>query len=164
MIRAILSRRFARIAGLALVAHAAHGSVLRAQSPTPGDSAAARGAAVEGAAPADSALSFVREVFEYDSGSRRDPFVSLLASGDLRPMLSDLRLTGIVYDPTGRRPIAVMRDITTKDQYRVTTGQTLGRMRVTQIQPRSVIFTIEEFGYSRQEVLTLGDSTGARRP
>ena len=110
-----------------------------------------------------STVVFTREVYQYDAGGRRDPFVSLLSSGDLRPMLSDLKLVGIVYDPTGRRPIAVMRDVTTKDQYRVTVGQQLGRMRVTRIQPKSVIFTIEEFGYSRQEVLALGDSTGARR-
>ena len=37
-------------------------------------------------------------------------------------------------------------------------GQTLGRMRVAQIQPKSVTFTIEEFGFSRQETLALSDS------
>jgi hypothetical protein len=37
-------------------------------------------------------------------------------------------------------------------------------MRVAQIQPRAVVFAIEEFGYNRQEVLTMNDSTKARTP
>jgi hypothetical protein len=56
-----------------------------------------------------------------------------------------------------------MRDLSTKDQYRVKVGQTLGRMRVSQIQPRQVVFALDEFGYGRQEVLGLTDSTTARK-
>ena len=107
-------------------------------------------------------VSLNREVFSYDPAGRRDPFMSLLRTGDLRPMLSDLRLVTVLYDPTGRNSIAVMRDISTKDQYRVKVGVTLGRMRVAQIQPRQVVFTIEEVGFSRQEPLALGDSSTAR--
>ena len=109
-----------------------------------------------------SEVTFRREVFGYEASGRRDPFVSLLASGELRPILSDLRLVAVAYDPTGRNSVAVMRDASTKDQYRVKVGQTLGRMRVVQIQPKSVTFTIEEFGYSRREVLSLGDSSTVR--
>lgn len=106
---------------------------------------------------------FYREVFSYGAQSRRDPFVSLMKSGDLRPLLQDLRLVTILYDPTGRNSVAIMRDLSTKDQYRVKIGQTLGRMRVAQIQPKQVVFTIEEFGFSRQETLGLvADSTQAR--
>jgi hypothetical protein len=107
-------------------------------------------------------VSLVREVYSYDPGGRRDPFASLLRTGDLRPMLSDLRLVVILYDPTGRNSIAIMRDVSTKDQYRVKVGQTIGRMRVAQIQPKEVVFTIEEVGFSRQEPLALGDSSTAR--
>jgi hypothetical protein len=85
-----------------------------------------------------------------------------MRSGELRPMLSDLRLVTVLYDPTGRNSIAVMHDLSTKDQYRVRVGQTLGRMRVAQIQPRQVVFTVEEVGFSRQEALALGDTTKAR--
>jgi hypothetical protein len=115
-----------------------------------------RGKAVE--------VSFSREVYSYQADGRRDPFLSLLGAGDLRPMFQDLKLVGVAYDPTGRNSVAVMRDVSTpaQDQYRVKVGQTLGRMRVTQIQPKSVTFTIEEFGYSRQEVLVLGDPSKAR--
>ena len=107
-------------------------------------------------------VTFRREVFGYEASGRRDPFVSLLASGELRPILSDLRLVAVAYDPTGRNSVAVMRDGSTNDQYRVKVGQTLGRMRVIQIQPKSVTFTIEEFGYSRREVLSLGDASTER--
>jgi hypothetical protein len=109
-------------------------------------------------------VSLNREVFSYDAGDRRDPFISLMRSGDLRPMLSDLRLTTVLYDATGQNSIAVMRDQSTKDQYRVRVGMTLGRMRVTAIQPKQVVFTIEEVGFSRQEALALGDTTKARTP
>jgi hypothetical protein len=36
-------------------------------------------------------------------------------------------------------------------------------MRVAQIQPRQLVFTIEEFGYSRQETLALTDNTEKTR-
>jgi hypothetical protein len=107
-------------------------------------------------------VSLNREVYSYDAGARRDPFVSLMRSGELRPMLSDLRLVTVLYDPTGRNSIAVMHDLSTKDQYRVRVGQTLGRMRVAQIQPKQVVFTVEEVGFSRQEALALGDTNKAR--
>jgi len=105
-----------------------------------------------------------REVFEYNAGGRRDPFASLLATSDLRPLLIDLRLAAIAYDPNGRNSVAVLRDLTSKEQYRVQVGQTLGRMRVAAIQPRSVTFTIQEFGLSRQETLTMNDTTRVRTP
>ena len=108
-------------------------------------------------------VSLNREVFSYDAGERRDPFISLMRNGDLRPMLSDLRLVAVLYDPTGRSSIAVMHDQSNKDQYRVRVGMTLGRMRVAQIEPKQVVFTIEEVGFSRQEALALGDSTKARK-
>ena len=107
-------------------------------------------------------ISFVRETFAYANGGRRDPFVSLMANGDLRPMIADLRLVAVAYDPTGRNSVAIMRDVSTKEQYRVKVGQTLGRMRAARIQPKEVVFTIEEFGLSRQAVLALSDSTTAR--
>lgn len=107
-------------------------------------------------------VTFQREQFAYDDAGRRDPFYSLFASGDLRPVLTDLRLVAVIYDPTGRNSVAILRDITTKDQYRVKTGQMLGRMRVTAILPKQINVVIDEFGYSRQESLALIDPTTQR--
>lgn len=114
------------------------------------------------AAPPPRVPVIMREMFEYDAAGRRDPFVSLLTTTELRPTVADLRLVIVLFDPTGRRPVAVMRDLTTNTQYRVTTGMTLGRMRVSEIKRRSVIFSIEEFGLNRQDSLVLGDTTKAR--
>lgn len=97
----------------------------------------------------------LREVFSYEGGGR-DPFVSLLKSGDVRPLMSDLKLVSVTYD--GRLParsVAVLRDITNKKIYRAKAGDLLGRLRVTQIRPREVVFTVQEFGYERQETLAL---------
>lgn len=101
---------------------------------------------------------FEREVFSYERGGRRDPFVSLMANGELRPLVSDLLLVGIAFDGVGRGSVAILRDVNTKEQYRVKLGQSLGRMHVARINLKSVTFTIEEFGYSRQETLGLVDS------
>jgi citrate lyase beta subunit len=108
---------------------------------------------------------FEREAYLYDRGARRDPFVSLMATGELRPLISDLRLVAVAYDANGRNSVAVVHDISSKDkvQYRLRAGQSVGRMRVASIAPRSVVFTIEEFGYSRQETLALGDSNKERK-
>lgn len=105
-------------------------------------------------------VEILREAFDYNAAGRRDPFNSLMGSSELRPILSDLRLAGVLYHPT--RPIATMQDLSTQTTYRVTLGSTLGRMRVVLIKPRVVIFSIEEFGLNRQDSLVLGDSTRAR--
>lgn len=141
-------------------------TVVGAQArPTTGTAAAKRdsGSTSVASRGQKNAVTFQRETFSYASSGRRDPFFSLMKSGDLRPVISDLRLVTVLYDPAGRNSVAIMRDLTTKDQYRVRVGQTLGRMRVAQIQQKQVVFSIDEFGYGRQEVLTLNDSTQARK-
>src|SRR2546428_197734 len=71
----------------------------------------------------------VREVFAYEGGGR-DPFVSLLRSGDVRPLLNDLKLVTVVYDGVyPGRSVAVLHDITNGKRYRVKTGEVVGRLR-----------------------------------
>jgi len=125
---------------------------------------ATAGAAATRAVAMDTAGKVVlrREVFAYEQSGRRDPFVSLMTVGELRPMISDLAISGILIDPTGRNSLAVLRDVSSKEQYRVRVGQQLGRMRVARITQKSVMFTIEEFGYSRQQELAMDDSKQAR--
>jgi len=103
-----------------------------------------------------------REVFAYEPSGRRDPFVTLMTVGELRPMISDLAISGILIDPTGRNSVAVLRDVSSKEQYRVKVGQQLGRMRVARITQKAVMFTIEEFGYSRQQELAMDETNQAR--
>jgi hypothetical protein len=104
----------------------------------------------------------MREEYAYGRDGRRDPFYSLLGTSELRPTIGDLRLTGILFDHAGNRSVATLRDIASNTQYRVFVGSTLGRMRVSTIRMKAVIFTIDEFGTTRQDSLFLGDSTRTR--
>lgn len=106
-----------------------------------------------------------REVFDYDRSGRRDPYKSLMTSSDVRPLLSDLRLTAVAFDPDGNNSVAILRDTFSKQQYRIRVGQQLGRLRVAGIRQKTVQFTIEEFGFNRQETLALSsDTTKMRNP
>lgn len=131
-----------------------------AQTPTPrnGKGAPAATAAAPGS---KTEISLLRESFNYTADGRRDPFMSLMKTGELRPAVSDLKLVTVIYDPAGRS-VAILRDLTTKEQYRIKVGQTLGRMRVASIQPKSVTFTVIAIGTTFQEVLALNDTTRAR--
>ncbi|HUR00575.1 MAG TPA: hypothetical protein VM166_14070 [Gemmatimonadaceae bacterium] len=104
----------------------------------------------------------VRESYNYPGAGRRDPFVSLMNTEEIRPLIGDLKLVAIAFDATGRNSVAVLRDIGTKEQYRVKVGQQIGRMRVAAIHEKNVVFGIEEFGYSRQESVAMNDSTKVR--
>ena len=128
--------------------------------PANGAPAAAPAPAPKSAAPE---VLINRETYAYPGVGRRDPFVSLMNTEELRPLLGDLKLVAIALDPTGRNSVAVLRDMTTKEQYRVKVGQEIGRMRVAAIHAKNVVFGIEEFGYSRQESLAMMvDSTKVR--
>jgi len=112
-------------------------------------------------------VTFYRESFSYDAAGRRDPFLSLMATGELRPMISDLTLVGIIYDESGRNSVAILVDASAGGQtYRKKTGDLLGRMKVTKISENSITLNIEEFGFARQETLLIDrhPRTGARRP
>lgn len=140
----------------------AQGGSSSAAKPTPVPLDSARKPAV----PADTAHQVLinREVFDYDIGGRRDPFVSLMNTSELRPLITELKLVAVAFDPVGGNSVAVLRDLTSKEQYRVRVGQTLGRMRVAAIHEKEVVFTIEEFGFSRQETLNMVDTTNKTRP
>ena len=137
----------------------AAGSLAAQAKPGAKPPARPNGAAADSGRKADSAAArspvLVREVFSYEGGGR-DPFMSLLRSGDIRPLLSDLRLVGIYYD--GRYParsVAVLRDVTNNKIYRVKPGDIIGRLKATTIRPREIVFTVQEFGFERQESLSL---------
>ena len=110
-------------------------------------------------------ITIEREVFAYRGAGRRDPYKSLMNSSAIRPLLSDLRLMTVAYDPAGSNSVAILRDVNTRQQYRVRVGQQLGRMRVSAIRQKAVQFTIQEYGFNRQETLLQGsDTTKVRNP
>ena len=106
-------------------------------------------------------LAMMREAYDYDGNGRRDPFLSLLTTTDLRPTISDLKLLMTVVDEPGRS-VGLVYDSHIKKQQSIRVGSRLGRMRVTSIRADAVIFTIEEFGMNRRDSLLLRDSTKVR--
>lgn len=167
--------RFVRCLTLALAAGLAGVQTLQAQPPARtvrGESAGTVSAPMAPTAKAEpkkvttpSEITIQRESFAYSGGGRRDPYKSLMSSSDVRPLLSDLRLTAVAFDPAGNNSVAILRDTYSKTQYRVRVGQQLGRLRVSGIRQKAVQFTIEEFGFNRQETLPLSsDTTKVRNP
>ena len=112
------------------------------------------------AGPQDSAqkakdLELSRETFAY-SGAVRDPFNSLLNMAKNGPELADLQLVGIYQNlraPSGS--IAVFREKDGGKRHKLRAGDQVGRSRLVQIRERDVVFTIEDFGFERQETLSL---------
>lgn len=110
-----------------------------------------------GAMQADggSSTELVREAFAY-SGAGRDPFVSLLRSGDVRPLPQDLRVRAINFDPRyPQRSVATVQDTAAGKRYTLRLGDQVGRIRVVQIRATEIVIAIEEFGVERQVVLPI---------
>jgi hypothetical protein len=132
------------------VATAAGAAAPAAPAPRPEDTARADSLAAE------SEASLLRETFAY-GGAPRDPFASLIKTAHAGPELADLQLVGIYEDLRySGNSIAVLREKTKEaKRHKLRTGDQLGRLRVTQIRPKEVVFTIQDFGYERQETLSL---------
>jgi len=96
-----------------------------------------------------------RESFSY-SGGARDPFQSLLTSARVGPELGDLLLVGIYQDLRyASNSVAVLRDKASGRRYKLRVGDSVGRLKVAQIRQYDVVFNVEDFGYERQETLSL---------
>ncbi|HEX5818635.1 MAG TPA: hypothetical protein VFY20_07145 [Gemmatimonadales bacterium] len=97
----------------------------------------------------------LREAYSYGGGAR-DPFLSLVNNKDTGPELSDLQLVGVYQDVrSAANSVAIVRDKKSTKRYKLRTGDQVGRLRVAQIRPKDVVFTIEDFGFERQETLSL---------
>jgi len=101
-----------------------------------------------------SPVEYRREVFRYTGGSR-DPFESLITTRGVGPLITDLRLVSIAYDPRYGNSVAIVRAAHDTRPVRLRRGDTVGQMRVIQIRQFEVVFQIEEFGFERQVVLSL---------
>jgi hypothetical protein len=100
-------------------------------------------------------MEMTRETFAY-SGAARDPFSSLLNMAKNGPELADLQLVGIYQNlraPTAS--IAVFREKDGGKRHKLRAGDQVGRSRLVQIRERDVVFMIEDFGFERQETLSL---------
>jgi hypothetical protein len=143
----------------ATVADTGASSTLAATTPA-ADSAAADTVSLTDAAVADSIqrareIEVMRETFAYSGGSR-DPFASLLNTSATGPEIGNLDLVGVYQNlRNSDNSIVVLREKATAKRYKLRVGDQLGRARLVQIRPRDAVFTIRDFGYERQETLSL---------
>lgn len=97
----------------------------------------------------------MRETFAY-AGGPRDPFASLIDVDKAGPEIGDLDLVGVYLDlRSPANNVVVLREKTSSKRHKLRVGDQLGRARLTQIRPRDVVFKIQDFGFERQETLSL---------
>ena len=100
-------------------------------------------------------IEVMRETFAY-AGGTRDPFASLINGNSAGPEIADLDLVGVYQDlRNSSNSIVVLREKTTTKRHKMRVGDQLGRARLVQIRPRDAVFTIRDFGFERQETLSL---------
>jgi len=101
-------------------------------------------------------IDVLRETFAY-AGGTRDPFSSLISLDKSGPEIADLDLVGVYLDlRTPSNNVVVLREKgTSAKRHKMRVGDQLGRARLTQIRPRDAVFMIQDFGYERQETLSL---------
>ena len=101
-------------------------------------------------------IDVLRETFAY-AGGTRDPFNSLMNKDKSGPEIGDLDLVGVYLDlRTPSNNVVVLREkATTARRHKMRVGDQLGRSRLTQIRARDAVFTIQDFGFDRQETLSL---------
>ena len=80
----------------------------------------------------------------------------LISEDKVGPEYSDLLLVGIYLDlRRASNSLAVLRDKTNQKRYKLRVGDRLGRLKVAQIRQKDVVFIVEDFGFERQETLSL---------
>jgi hypothetical protein len=101
-------------------------------------------------------IDVLRETFAY-AGGTRDPFASLMNKDKSGPEIGDLDLVGVYLDlRTPSNNVVVLREKATNGKrHKMRVGDQLGRSRLTQIRARDAVFTIQDFGFERQETLSL---------
>lgn len=98
-------------------------------------------------------LIFEREVFTYPGRTRRDPFQPLTGQ-NAGPLFEDLRLRIILFSNNPNESLVTLVDAS-GNSHRLRRGETVGNATIIDIGPTRVIFSIDDFGLRRQEVLEL---------
>ena len=100
-------------------------------------------------------IEVMRETFAY-AGGTRDPFNSLMNVSKMGPEISDLDLVGVYQDlRLPSNSMVVLREKVSTKRHKMRVGDQLGRARLVQIRPRDAVFMIKDFGFERQETLSL---------
>jgi hypothetical protein len=100
-------------------------------------------------------IDVMRETFAY-AGGTRDPFSSLIDVDKTGPEIADLDLVGVYLDlRTPSNNVVVLREKASAKRHKMRVGDELGRARLVQIRTRDAVFKIQDFGFERQETLSL---------
>jgi len=101
-------------------------------------------------------IEVMRETFAY-AGGTRDPFASLITKDDSSIEIGNLDLVGVYLDlKTPSNNVVVLREKGADGKrHKMRVGDQLGRSRLVQIRARDAVFMIADFGYERQETLSL---------
>lgn len=86
-------------------------------------------------------VSYQREVFDYPSFDRRDPFRARTGGVTEGPRFENLVLSGVIYNPSVGS-VAVLVDRATGRRHRVREGQRLGQMRIDTIRSSEVVLLL----------------------
>jgi len=114
-------------------------------------------------------LVFEREVFSYPTQGRRNPFRPLIGQAESGPRFEQLRLEGIIYDDRNpRESVAALGTSTVTESVDSTSvslkagrawylkvGQTIGNVRIVQIDHDKVVVDVEEFGLTQRKTMQI---------
>lgn len=120
--------------------------------------------------PHSTELVFEREVFDYPTFPRRNPFVALVATQS-GPRFEQIRLRGIIYMDPPAQSVALLGIGTTSGQQqprngtpetgvgdqsrRVREGESWGNVRVLEIRRSEILVRVEEFGLTEERIMRL---------
>ncbi len=109
-----------------------------------------------------------REVFQYPTVQRRNPFKSLSAGSEGAPRFDQLRLMGIIFSEDRSSSVAVVGTSevsVSEDGSQVTVdegrawylkvGQRIGNIRIVDIGEEQVVVEVEEFGLTERRTMQL---------
>lgn len=115
--------------------------------------------------PEEVELVFEREVFEYPSFPRSNPFVPLSASQQGGPRYEQLTLTGIIWDADPTYSVAVMTtgavsvapdgtvSVAAGAAFNAKVGQRIGNTTIREIQRDRVVVDVTEFGQTDRRTM-----------
>jgi hypothetical protein len=118
--------------------------------------------------PRQAELVAEREVFQYPTFQRRNPFKSLGAGSEGAPRFDQLRLMGIIFSEDRSASVAVVGTSTvavSEDGSQVSVdegrawylkvGQRVGNIRIVDIREEQVVVEVEEFGLTERRTMQL---------
>ncbi len=114
-------------------------------------------------------LVYEREVFDYPTYTRRNPFQPLVGPNQGGPRFEQLRLMAIIYDSddphqsvatVGTSTVTVSPDgsnvtVQPGESWYLKEGQAIGNMRIVAIHEREVVVDVEEFGLATRKIMQI---------